>query len=479
MMPQALSIRGRLDQLLHIDQATKPQVYMQVFEGADLANLNYWLELSFSAGIATLGLVLNSPAVVIGAMLISPLIGPIIGAGLALAAADLYLGIKSFLNLLASVAAAILISALVVWLLPLHNPTTEILSRTRPNLLDLGVALLSGLAGALLAFRGAAGKSSGALPGVAIAVALMPPLCATGFGFGSGFQWDIITGAGLLFLTNLAAIVATAFFVFLAVRMDAHDVRQSIDLLVLERAPKDTLYRIIRQTRLSGSFGDIGKLRWRVLMLLSVLAVLFVPLKQGLVQVRREAVARAAVNDALHRVAPSDSIVAQQVNVGNGLDPIRVFLTVTGPVDAAKVSEGERIILRRTGREAHLSVRQVADQAELARLRAGLETPAPPPPVVETLQGIRADVVKRLDAAIHEVWPEDLPLANYELGFAPDGVAVRLQYQSLKPLPDAALEILTRSLENRLGVKPIRVIAERISPPKPARTVAKSRRKTP
>ena len=74
-----------------------------------------------------MGLVLNSPAVVIGAMLIfTSTIGPIIGAGLALAAADLYLGVEPFLNLLASVAAAILISALVVWLLARHNPTTEI-----------------------------------------------------------------------------------------------------------------------------------------------------------------------------------------------------------------------------------------------------------------------------------------------------------------------------------------------------------------
>ncbi len=461
--------------MLHIDQATKPQVYMQIFEAADLSNLNYWLELSFSAGIATLGLVLNSPAVVIGAMLISPLIGPIIGAGLALASADLYLGIKSFLNLLASITAAILISALVVWLLPLHNPTAEILSRTRPNLLDLGVALLSGLAGSLLVFRGAAGGSSSALPGVAIAVALMPPLCACGFGFGSGFQWEIISGTGLLFLTNLAAIVATAFFVFLAVRMDSHDVRKQIDLLLLERAPRDRLFRMIRQTRFSRSFGDIGKLRWRVLMLLAVLALLFAPLKQGLVQVRREAVARAAVNDAIGLVAPSNDVVAQQVNVGTGVEPIRVFLTVTGKIDSARVAGAERLILRRTGREAHISVRQVADQAELALLRAGLEAPIPPPPAVKTLEEIQSDVVKRLEAAIHEVWPDELPLRGFELGFAPEGVAVRLQYEASRPLPEAALDILARSLESRLEVKPIRLVAERLPPPKPARSLRKRR----
>ena len=474
MAPQRMFLRSNLETLLRIDQETKPQVYMRVFEAADPANLNYWLELSFSAGIATFGLVLNSPAVVIGAMLISPLIGPIIGAGLALATADLYLGLKSFLNLLASVAAAIAISAFLVWLLPLHTPTAEILSRTRPNLLDLGVALLSGLAGSLLVFRRG---SSSALPGVAIAVALMPPLCASGFGFGSGSQWDIVKGAGLLFLTNLAAIVTTAFLVFVSVRMDANDVRMKIDYLLLERASRDRLYGLIQQTRISQPFGDIGKLRWRVLMLVAVLGVLYVPLKQGLVQVRREAVARAAVNESLRRISSGDNIVAQQVNVGTGLDAIRASLIVTGPVDSAKVSEAEREILRRTGREVHISVRQVADQAELARLRAGLETPAPIVPTVQPLEAIRADVVDRLTKAMTDIWPEEMPpLKDYALEVSAEGISVHIRYESGSRLPDVAEQIIARGLENLLGVKPIRLVTENIPPPKPVKPSSRTRR---
>ena len=474
MVTHRMFLRTRLENLLRIDHETKPQVYMRVFEAADPASLNYWLELSFSAGIATLGLVLNSPAVVIGAMLISPLIGPIIGAGLALATADLYLGLKSFFNLLASVAAAIAISAFVVWLLPLHTATTEILSRTRPNLLDLGVALLSGLAGSLLVFRRG---SSSALPGVAIAVALMPPLCACGFGFGSGPQWPIVMGAGLLFLTNLAAIVTTAFLVFLSVRMDAQDVRMKIDYLLLEQASKDRLYRAIQQTWLSRPFGDIGKLRWRVLMLLSVLGLLYAPLKKGLVQVRREAVARAAVNDSFRRISDGDNIVAQQVNVGTGLDAIRASLVVTGRVDTAKVSEAERSILRRTGREAHISVRQVADQAELARLRTGLDSPAPPVPTLQPLESVRSDVVERLTKALKEVWPTELPpLKDYDLAFSPDGVSVHVRYESVQPLPVLAEQIMKRSLENSLGVKPVRLVTENIPPSKPPKLPSQTRK---
>ncbi|MEZ5361246.1 MAG: DUF389 domain-containing protein [Bryobacterales bacterium] len=86
---------------------------------------------------------LSSPAVVIGAMLVSPLMGPIIASGLALAAADLYLGIKSALQLALSIVGSILFAGMLVWIIPLDTATPEILARTNPNLLDLGVALFS------------------------------------------------------------------------------------------------------------------------------------------------------------------------------------------------------------------------------------------------------------------------------------------------------------------------------------------------
>jgi uncharacterized membrane protein len=86
MASRSASVRERIERLLEIDPRTKPSVYLQVFKASEALSLNYALELLLSAGIATLGLVLNSPAVVIGAMLISPLMGPILAAGLALAA---------------------------------------------------------------------------------------------------------------------------------------------------------------------------------------------------------------------------------------------------------------------------------------------------------------------------------------------------------------------------------------------------------
>jgi uncharacterized membrane protein len=111
-------------------------------------------------------------------------------------------------------------------------------------------------------------------------------MLSVGFGVGSGMTWAIISGAGLLFLTNLAAIVASAFLVFYIVRMDSPDVRMKIGYAELEQASPDRLYKLLEKTGLGKSLGDIGHLRWRVLMLLVCLVLLFFPLRKSLYQLR-------------------------------------------------------------------------------------------------------------------------------------------------------------------------------------------------
>lgn len=467
------SIRPRLEHLLGVDQQSKPAVYLGMFDASEVMNLKYGVELVLSAGIATLGLVLNSPAVVIGAMLISPLMGPILAAGLALAAADLYLGIKSLLSIAFGVALSILFAAVLVWLLPFQSPTGEILARIHPNLLDLGVALFSGLAGAIVVCRGGSGGGVTALPGVAIAVALMPPLCTLGFGIGSGFSRPIIYGAGLLFLTNLAAIVASAFLVFYLIRMDAAEVRSKIDEAILERASGDRLFRILQKTGVSSAFGDIGKLHWRILMLVVVLALLFVPLRQSLMQVRDETVARAAVGEALRVLAPAGMAVAQQVDPNS--DPILIRLVVTTAIPAERVKAAEKILLRRTGRDASIQIRKVASEEELALLRERFKQPAPPPPV-EDLDSIRADVMARLEGPLKEIWPaESAPLLSYELGFTPEDSLVRVRYQAAKPLDPTAEQVLSNVLKSRLHIEKFRLVLEYQPPPRPPRRAVRSR----
>lgn len=158
-----------------------------------------------SAGIAVLGLLLSSPAVVIGAMLISPLMGPIMGLGFSLALFDFAEMRRSVTALVLATLLAIAFTAIVVLCSPLKSATAEILARTRPNLFDLLVALFSALAGAFALIRG----KGETIVGVAIATALMPPLATVGYGLATA-NMAIAGGAFALFATNFVTIALAA-----------------------------------------------------------------------------------------------------------------------------------------------------------------------------------------------------------------------------------------------------------------------------
>ncbi|WP_375291476.1 DUF389 domain-containing protein [Qipengyuania sp.] len=165
----------------------------------------YIFMICMSAGIAILGMLLSSPAVVIGAMLLSPLMGPILGAGFALAEGKFIWLRLCAKALFVGTLVAILFCAFIVFVSPLQTVTEEIASRTRPNLFDLLVALFSSLAGSYAMIRG----REGTIVGVAIATALMPPLAAVGFGLAT-WNWTVFQGALMLFITNLLTIALTA-----------------------------------------------------------------------------------------------------------------------------------------------------------------------------------------------------------------------------------------------------------------------------
>ncbi|REJ56838.1 MAG: TIGR00341 family protein, partial [Microcystis aeruginosa DA14] len=167
---------------------------------------HYLFMTAMSGAIAVLGLLLSSPAVVIGAMLLSPLMGPIMGLGFALAIGDWAWLKQSLRTLLIGSIMAVLLCACLVFVSPIQGVTSEIAARTRPNLFDLFVALFSALAGAYAMIRG----REGAIVGVAIATALMPPLAVVGFGLAT-WNWTVFSGALLLFVTNFITIALTAF----------------------------------------------------------------------------------------------------------------------------------------------------------------------------------------------------------------------------------------------------------------------------
>jgi uncharacterized hydrophobic protein (TIGR00271 family) len=177
-------------------------VHKEVRKGA-LPSVDYFVMIGLSAIIATYGLLQDSSAVIIGAMLVAPLFTPILALSLALVQADIRLLRTAIEATLKGVALAIGLAVLLTALSPLHSLTHEITSRSQPNLFDLAVALASGAAGAYAVARK---DVAAALPGVAIAAALVPPLGTTGVGLALG-EFGIAQGGALLFTTNLIAIV--------------------------------------------------------------------------------------------------------------------------------------------------------------------------------------------------------------------------------------------------------------------------------
>jgi uncharacterized hydrophobic protein (TIGR00271 family) len=453
-----------LQKWLRIDPQQKPKAYAHIYDSAEMSSINYWLEIVFSAGIATFGLVLNSPAVIIGAMLISPLMGPIMATGLALAAGDLYLTLKAIANLAASITLAIAFSALIVWLLPFHSVTGEILARINPNLLDLGVALFSGLAGSVAVCRFSGGEAVATLPGVAIAVALMPPLCTVGFGLGSGANTTVMGGAGLLFLTNLVAIVASAFAVFLLVGMDAPEVRAATE----QSRESELFARKLAHSPFSRILISSGQLRWRILILIVVLGSIALPLRTAFMQVAGEAKARGAVQDTVKEMLPPGALVSQQVEVGR--DSVAVRITSTSAVSDDKIQDAEREIERRSGRRAVLSVASIASQSELARLMQRLTSPVQPaaPPPAESLVEMHQVVIDRVKPILDQFWPAEAPLQDFDIAFAPSGIVLNVHYGSDRDLDKIALDVMARELQDKLATPDLTLNATRIRVPRKA-----------
>jgi uncharacterized hydrophobic protein (TIGR00271 family) len=458
MEARSTSRPTHLQQWLRIKIHERPKVYEQVYETAEFSSVSYWLEIIFSAGIAVFGLVINSPAVIIGAMLISPLMGPIMASGLALAVGDLYLAIKAIAKLVVSIALAVGLSAFIVWLLPFHSITNEILARINPNLLDLGIAIFSGLAGSVAVCRASGGSGVTTLPGVAIAVALMPPLCTVGYGLGSGANMRIMGGAGLLFLTNLVAITASAFVIFLLVGMNAPEVRAQ---MALSRKDEVLAHRLER-TPLARMVANSGQIHWRILMLLALLAVIAIPLRSAFVQVAQETIARGAVQDVVKTLMPTGDLVSQQVEVSR--DAIAVRLIATRNVKADNLRVAEREIERRTGRRVHIVVSSIASQSELADLvqRLTAPPPAPPKPAPETLDEIHAELIQRIQPVVEGVWPAEAPIQTFDLAFNPEGMDIQVSYAARRELDKVSVGLLQSALRDKLAAPTLTLDVKRV-----------------
>lgn len=200
-----LSSRFNLDE----DKAEEQEVVDNIKRGVDFRGTNLWV-LIFAIVVASVGLNVNSTAVIIGAMLISPLMGPIMGIGLSLGINDFELMKRSAKNFLFAVVVSLVVSTLYFMVSPLTTAQSELLARASPTIWDVLIATFGGLAGIVAQSR--KDRTSTVIPGVAIATALMPPLCAAGYGLATG-DMSFFGGAFYLFFINAVFIAFATYFV--------------------------------------------------------------------------------------------------------------------------------------------------------------------------------------------------------------------------------------------------------------------------
>lgn len=206
IMSLLLFFRDRFD--LHEGKEDELETIDYIRKNIEFRGANLWI-LIFAIFVASVGLNVNSTAVIIGAMLISPLMGPIMGIGMAAGINDFELLQKSFKNLGIAVLISIITSTIYFSFTPLNDAQSELLARTEPTIWDVLIALFGGLAGIV---AGSRKEKSNAIPGVAIATALMPPLCTAGYGLATGNLYFFF-GAFYLFFINSVFISLSTYLI--------------------------------------------------------------------------------------------------------------------------------------------------------------------------------------------------------------------------------------------------------------------------
>lgn len=277
---------------LWVGQVDHDAIVRQIAEDSGWSG-RYAFLIVISAAISLLGLLMPSVAVLIGAMLLSPLMMPIIGLGFGIATVDTREIRRAVTALLAGALLAVALSVVCVTFSPIQTITSEIAGRTRPTLFDLLVALLSAVAGAYALIRG----RGGAVVGVAIAIALMPPLVVVGFGIAT-LNWTVFAGSLLLFLTNAITIALTAALVARVYGFGSH------------LSPQHT--------------------GWQLILFFVALGLLSIPLGAALRQIAFEAVAQRQVRETIS-ARFADASRLGQLDVDYSARPIRIRAVVLTP----------------------------------------------------------------------------------------------------------------------------------------------------
>jgi uncharacterized hydrophobic protein (TIGR00271 family) len=305
-----------------LTKAEREEIIRQGQENAD-PNLDYIVLILISAVIASLGLLLNSATVIIGAMLIAPLMQPLSAFSTGMSVGRIDLLRRSIISVMIGFALAICVGFFTGWIIPFNIPTGEMLSRGSPSLIDAGVALASGMVGAYATARKGI---PAALAGVAIAAALMPPVCTIGLGI--AFQeYELALGATLLFLTNIACMVLAGWAVLFWMGM--------------------------RPER------DAALLRNRLISLAVVLGLL-IPIFIALISLTNRANRIHDIENALERSFDPAEVI--EVEVNSDEEPLQVIATI-------RTSEAPRADILRDAESALVEVLRESVELKVIVLR--------------------------------------------------------------------------------------------------------------
>jgi len=313
-----MKLSNRIAHLFGITEDTRQNSVTALFLATERHPMSYWMQLLIAAGIAYFGLVLNSTAVVIGAMLVSPLMTPIVQLGMSFTIGDLYFATKSFLNIIASVLLIIIIAALLTQLLPFQDVTPEIIARTKPTAFDLIIAILCGLAASFTTAKSSKDTVTAAA-GTAIAIALVPPVCVIGYGVGIR-SWNIAFGAALLFTANLGAIILVNNLFFLVVGFSKIDVQNLEDKVLDNYDFNSVLYKITKSIKISTAIH-----RWRsfrIALPLLFVAIIFVPLSKTLKIVAWEINVKNSMNRLLKKEKKLHKVINFSYNIIHETTPL-------------------------------------------------------------------------------------------------------------------------------------------------------------
>ncbi|NVB81649.1 MAG: DUF389 domain-containing protein [Kofleriaceae bacterium] len=341
----------------------------------------YWLQLAIAVVLATLGLALNSTAVVIGAMLIAPLMRPIVELAMGLATGSTPLVLRTGVRSVASIVVVVAASTTLSRMLPFHEVTHELLARTTPSLLDLLVAAACALAGAYAVVISSSDVATTAA-GTSIGISLVPPLCTAGYGISTS-DWEMTRGAGLLFTANVTGIVIVASLLFVVLGFGQVDVRS-------EEATLDDDRQIGAATRvgrlLSRRQARLGPLS-RVLLPGLLLGAIAVPLRGAVDEMSRHSDIRQRVSHILS-AGEGRRIVEYSLDQSARPMTLRVVLVGDNAVALALEEELRRALAAAGARSAHVTVWAVPDAIAMSELSARLDDvplvvpppePAPPP----------------------------------------------------------------------------------------------------